>query len=78
MTATARRHDDDPLDVTESLDPWHAWMEAHPEEVKLHRGRFVAVHPELGIVAFASTPEVAERRALRVAPLDALLFTRIY
>jgi aminoglycoside phosphotransferase (APT) family kinase protein len=35
------------------LDPAAAWLEQHPEEVARHRGKQVAIHPKLGIVASA-------------------------
>ncbi len=31
--------------------PWAAWRRAHWDELLRHRGEFVAIHPERGIVA---------------------------
>lgn len=32
------------------LDPWQAWINAHPQEIARYPGEHIAVHPERGIV----------------------------
>lgn len=42
------------------------WLEAHPEAVEAHRGKQIAIHPKLGIIAsgedFASVYESVEKQ----------------
>lgn len=38
-------------------DPWQAWLDAHPEEVRRHSGCRIAVHPDHGIVAVGTSYE---------------------
>jgi hypothetical protein len=62
------------------VDPAVAWMNAHPRDVSMHRGRSIGIHPVLGIVASGATlaeayesfkspawANVAEREVLFVA-----------
>ena len=37
------------------VSPHDEWLNAHPEEVERYRGKYVAVHPTLGIVCAAPT-----------------------
>lgn len=37
------------------LDPHQKWMQEHQDEVNTWKGRFIAIHPERGIVALDTT-----------------------
>lgn len=67
--------DDGPL----LLGPWEQWIETHPEEVRRHVGRFVAIHPVYGVLLSADTFDnlYEQLRALQVpsVPHDDLLLT---
>ena len=43
----------EPLPPFTPSHPAFDWMQAHPDEVALHRGKYIAVHPEKGIVGVA-------------------------
>ena len=37
--------------MIDSLDWAEKWLEEHPDEVRTHAGKSIALHPKLGIVA---------------------------
>lgn len=58
------------------LDPRHAWMEAHPEELRKCKGMWIAVHPELGIISAAKTLKEVDAEVTKSGvDRDTLLFT---
>jgi hypothetical protein len=55
-------------------DPWGAWISAHPEEMAKHRGKRIAVHPTMGIVAADDTLEAVYEAVVRQGLLDEVAF----
>lgn len=53
--------------MTLEKDPTLAWCEQHLEELEKYHPAFIAIHPDLGVVAFNSDPDLFQQELDRLS-----------